>query len=156
MQFTVLAMAKDPAHARSMAKALEEAGFDREDVADDSGFMSGLRCAGVPEQEAHAYAEGVRRGGAVVAVGAADRIEANRAAIVMSRQGALDIEQCAAGWKARGWNGRFNAEAGIELETYALVFGEYPAGAGRVYHAYRGPERRHIEQPYRGSNRRAA
>lgn len=133
MQFTVLAMAKDPAHARAMAKALQDAGFEREDVADDAGFMSGLRCAGVPEPLALAYAEGVRRGGAVVAVGAADRIEANRAAILMSRQGALDIEQCAAG-----------------------RFGEHPAGAGRVYHAYRGPERRHLDQPYAGTNRRVA
>jgi hypothetical protein len=138
-----------------MAKALAEAGFDREDVSDNEGFISGLCGAGVSEAEAHAYAEGVRRGGAVVAVGAADRIEANRAAIVMSRQGALDIEQCAAGWKARGWSGRFNAEAAIELETYVLVFGEYPAGAGRVYHVYRGPERRHSSGAYRGFNRRA-
>jgi hypothetical protein len=51
----------------------------------------------------------------------------------MSRHGALDIDKCAAGWKRRGWSGRFNAEPAIEVETYALVFGEYPAGTGRIY-----------------------
>ena len=51
----------------------------------------------------------------------------------MSRNGALDIEKCADGWKRGGWSGRFNAEPAIEVETYVLVFGEHPSGRGRVY-----------------------
>lgn len=133
MDFLVAGMMKDPQHARQVAKALEAAGFDREDLTGGDGFIAELCHHGVPEPEAHAYAEGVRRGGAVVAVSAKDEIAANQAAVIMSRNGALDIEKCADGWKRGGWSGRFNAEAAIELETYVLVFGEYPPGRGRVY-----------------------
>jgi hypothetical protein len=51
-----------------------------------------------------------------------------------------------------------------------LVFGDYPGGSGRIYPdlqalaaarkkreaEYDGPERRQMDQPYRGANRRAA
>ena len=76
----------------------------------------------------------------------------------MSRNGALDIEKCADGWKRGGWSGRFNAEPAIELETYVLAFGEYPPGQARVYAArwYSGPDRRQADRPYAGFNRRAA
>ena len=96
-------------------------------------FIAGLYDCGVPLHEAHAYAEGVRRGGAVVAVAADDEVGANQAAVIMSRNGALDIDKCAEGWKRQGWRGRLRSEPAIEVETYVLVFGEYPAGAGRVY-----------------------
>lgn len=158
MEFLVAGMMKDPQHARQVAKALEDAGFEREDLTGGDGFIAELCRHGVPEPEAHAYAEGVRRGGALVAVAAKDEIDANQAAVIMSRNGALDIEKCADGWKRGGWSGRFNAEPAIELETYTLVFGELHAGGGRVYSVrrYAGPERRHAGQPYRGLNRRAA
>ncbi len=133
MDYLVVGLMKDPQHARQVARALEEAGYDREDLIGGDGFINELCHHGVPEPEAHAYAEGVRRGGAVVAVAGADDIDANQAAVIMSRHGALDIEKCADGWKRSGWCGRFNAEPAIELETYVLVFGEYPTGRGRIY-----------------------
>ena len=118
MEIIVVGMMKNPAHAREVAYALADAGFEREDLAGDEGFIAGLCSAAVPVHEAHAYAEGVRRGGAVLAVAAGDEVAANQAAVVMSRHGALDIEKC-----ARQWRG----------ERAALLLGEYPAGAGRVY-----------------------
>lgn len=133
MEIIVLGLMQNPAHAREVANALAGAGFEREDIAGDDGFIAGLCNSGVPRHEAHAYAEAVRRGGAVVAVLVGDDVAANQAAVVMSRHGALDIDKCAAGWKRQGWSGRFNAEPAIEVETYALVFGEYPAGTGRIY-----------------------
>lgn len=157
MDFLIVGMMKDPQHARQVAKALEEAGFEREDLTGGDGFIAELCHRGVPEPEAHAYAEGVRRGGAVLAVAAEGEVDANQAAVVMSRNGALDIEKCADGWKRGGWSGRFNAEPAIEIETYTLVFGEFHAGRGRVYRGrYAGPERRRAREPYRGLNRRAA
>ena len=133
MKIIVVGMMKDPGHAREVARALADAGFEREDIASDDGFIAGLCNSGVPLHEAHAYAEGVRRGGAVLAVAADDEVGANQAAVVMSRHGALDIEKCAQGWKRQGWRGRLHTEPAIEIEAYALVFGEYPAGTGRVY-----------------------
>jgi hypothetical protein len=157
VEFLVVGMMKDPQHARQVARALEEAGFDREDLTGGEGFMAELCRRGVPDPEAHAYAEGVRRGGAVLAVAARGEIDANQAAVIMSRNGALDIQKCADEWKRGGWSGRFNAEPAIETETYTLVFGAYHAGAGRVYAGrYAGPERRRAGEPYRGINRRAA
>jgi uncharacterized protein (TIGR02271 family) len=49
------------------------------------------------------YAEGVRRGGAVVSVFVGDE-DADRAAEIMSRHGAVDIEEKAEEWKKSGWN----------------------------------------------------
>ena len=133
MDYLVVGMMKDPQHARQVARALEDAGYDREDLTGGDGFIAELCHHGVPDPEAHAYAEGIRRGGAVVAVAAADDVDANQAAVIMSRCGALDIEKCADSWKRGGWSGRFNAEPAIEVETYVLVFGEHPSGRGRVY-----------------------
>ena len=118
MRIMVVGMMKNPAHAREVTYALADAGFEREDIAGDDGFIAGLYDCGVPLHEAHAYAEGVRRGGAVVAVLVGDEAAANQAAAMMSRHGALDIEKC-----ARQWRG----------ERAALLLGKYPAGAGRVY-----------------------
>ena len=47
----------------------------------------------------------------------------------------------------------------IEIDRYAVVFGEYPSAPGRIYQdprmaAYRGPERRVQQEPYEGVNRR--
>jgi len=109
MEILVLGLMKNPAHAREVARALAYAGFEREDIAGDDGFIAGLCHGGVPRDEAHAYAEAVRRGGAVVAVLVGDDAAANQAAVVMSRHGALDIDQCAERWN------------------------EYPAGSARIY-----------------------
>ena len=87
-----------------------------------------------PEGEAHVLAEGIRRGGAVVAVRADDEMEAEQAALLMNRHGAVDIEACSTGWRSQGWSGRISApEDRIRIERYAYVFGDYPDGAGRIY-----------------------
>jgi hypothetical protein len=123
----------------------------------------GLVARGIPEGEAQIFAEGIRRGGAVVAVKADDEMEAEQAALLMNRHGAVDLEACGTGWRSQGWSGRITApEDRVTIERYAYVFGEYPAGAGMIYRdrraraSYRGPERRHIDKSYAGINRRAA
>jgi hypothetical protein len=82
----------------------------------------------------------------------------------MSRHGAVDIEACGTGWRSQGWQGRISApEDRVKIERYGYVFGEYPAGAGRIYRdprarrsPYKGPERRLVSRPYSGIDRRAA
>jgi hypothetical protein len=72
-------------------------------------LVSGLTNLGVPEEEAHHYAEGLRRGGILVTV-AADQAElADLAGAILQRHGAVDIDQRAAEWKKQGWKGRFEA-----------------------------------------------
>jgi hypothetical protein len=173
--YIVAALVKDAHQARGLIRALADAAFEREEIDMSGGPVGGLVACGVPEGEAHVFAEGIRRGGAVVAVRADDEMEAEQAALLMTRHGAIDIEACATGWRSQGWSGRITApEDRIRIERYAYVFGEYPGGAGRVYRdprtvpspsidtpdaepggPYHGPERRRMDKPYVGINRRA-
>jgi len=73
------------------------------------GLIGGLTRLGVPEEDAHYYAEGVRRGGILVTVAADDEREAERAAEILRRHGAVDIDQRGTEWKKQGWQGRFEA-----------------------------------------------
>jgi uncharacterized protein (TIGR02271 family) len=74
------------------------------------GLIGALTDLGVPEEEAQYYAEGVRRGGALVTVEADDAM-ADRAADIMTRYGAVDLEERATQWRQGGWS-RFDPEAG--------------------------------------------
>ncbi|HVY51433.1 MAG TPA: hypothetical protein VHA07_07700 [Devosia sp.] len=68
------------------------------------GLLGALANAGVPEEEAHVYAEGVRRGGTLVSVRAADERAETVAAILGSAQG-VDIDARRTDYLAEGWTG---------------------------------------------------
>jgi hypothetical protein len=166
--YIVAALMKDAHAARGLVRALADAAFEREEIDMSGGPITGLVACGVPEGEAHVLAEGIRRGGTIVAVKADDEMEAEQAALIMSRHGAVDIDACSTGWRSQGWGGRISApEDRVRIERYAYVFGEYPGGAGRIYRdprarlspserlPYQGPERRRRDKPYAGVNRRA-
>ena len=67
------------------------------------GLLGALVDAGVPEEQANLYAEGVRRGGTLVKVTATeDRVdEANR---IMDRFNPIDIDQRATTWRSEKWS----------------------------------------------------
>jgi hypothetical protein len=175
MAYVVAGLASDAHQARGLIRALANAGFAREEIDMTGGPISGLVGMGLPENEAHVFAEGIRRGGAIVVVQADDEFEAEQAALLMNRHGAVDIESCDAGWRRLGWSGRITApEDRATLERYPYVFGDYPGGSGRIYAdprnipspsvrtpgavpggPYHGPERRRMDKPYIGINRRA-
>jgi uncharacterized protein (TIGR02271 family) len=73
------------------------------------GIIGALTDVGVPEEEAHYYAEGVRRGGVLIVVDADDQ-RAARAAEIMERTGAIDVDERAEHWRQSGW-ARFDAAA---------------------------------------------
>jgi uncharacterized membrane protein len=73
------------------------------------GLLGGLVGAGVPEQEAEYYAEGVRRGGTLVAVSTDDQT-ATMVRGVMQRHGPVDVESRSAEWRQSGWS-RFDPNA---------------------------------------------
>ncbi len=68
------------------------------------GLLGGLADAGVPEEHAEIYAEGVRRGGALVMV-TTDEHRAEWAIESMNRHSAVNIEERAAKWRDNGWSG---------------------------------------------------
>jgi hypothetical protein len=92
--------------AGPIASALAGAGLG----AVAGGLIGGLTRLGVPEDEAHYYAEGVKRGGTLITVHARNDDMADCAARVMKRYGAADIEKRAMDWKKQGWGGRVSDE----------------------------------------------
>lgn len=106
------------------------------------GLIGGLTKLGVPEEHAHYYAEGVRRGGILVTVAADDEREAEAAVAILRRHGAMDIDERASEWKKQGWQGRFEAERTIPVTEEELVVGKrnVEQGGVRIYS-------RVIEQP---------
>jgi hypothetical protein len=172
MAYIVAGLTKGAHQARGLIRALADAGFPREEIDMGAGPIAGLVEMGIPENEAHVFAEGARRGGAIVVVKSDDEFEAEQAALLMHQHGAVDVESCDAGWRRLGWSGRIPHPASmVSIGHYALVFGDYPGGSGRIYPdlraarrdtgqrrdgTYAGPERRHTDKPYEGMNRRAA
>jgi hypothetical protein len=69
------------------------------------GLIGILMDVGIPENEAQYYAEGLRRGGAVVTVDTPAGILIDRASNILERNGAIDIERRANEWRQSGWTG---------------------------------------------------
>jgi hypothetical protein len=69
------------------------------------GLAGGLMNAGVAEEDAQAYVEGVRRGGTLLTVSVdsamAERVDVDS---VLHHYGVTDINQRSADWRATGWN----------------------------------------------------
>ena len=65
------------------------------------GIIGALVDAGVPEEDARLYEEGVRRGGTLLMV-RADADMASRAASIMNQHGAVDIKRRSSEWKSAG------------------------------------------------------
>jgi hypothetical protein len=68
------------------------------------GLAGGLIGLGIPKDQAGTYAEAVRRGGYLVIVNAPDQ-DASRAADILERHDAIDIEERAEHWRHTGWQG---------------------------------------------------
>jgi hypothetical protein len=68
------------------------------------GLLGALANAGVPEGEAHIYAEGIRRGGTLVSVRADDNRAQTVAAILRNARG-VDIDARKSDYLAEGWHG---------------------------------------------------
>ena len=60
--------------------------------------------AGVDENDAHAYAEGIRRGGALVTVRASDT-EVDRIVDILDDEGTVDFDERETTWRSEGWTG---------------------------------------------------
>ena len=68
------------------------------------GLIGALVGAGIPEEEAHVYAEGVRRGGALVSV-TTDDMSAGAVQASLRSHGAVDIRSRGEEWRRSGWSG---------------------------------------------------
>src|SRR6185312_16034633 len=83
------------------------------------GLLGALANAGVPEAEAHVYAEGVRRGGTVVTA-RIDEARADAANAILRSANGVDVDARRLDYMKEGWQG-FDPDAPAytpdELET---------------------------------------
>ena len=108
MTKTVTCLYQDQEKAAAIVSRLEQAGIASGDIdvysnAADT-LIDDLEDAGVPRSDAHAYAEGVRRGGSLVTV-ECDEDEVDRVIGILDGEGLLDLEEQQATWRSGGWQG---------------------------------------------------
>jgi uncharacterized protein (TIGR02271 family) len=68
------------------------------------GLLGALVDMGIPEEQAGYYAEGVRRGGALLTVEAEDK-DLDRISTMLNRFNPVDINQRVESWRQSGWKG---------------------------------------------------
>lgn len=88
------------------------------------GLISGLTRLGIPENEAHTYAEGVRRGGTLISVNVPDE-HASQVVATMKQHGAIEIDKRSAQWREEGWTG-------FDAKTTSAAFDAYQKGAMKM------------------------
>ena len=91
------------------------------------GILGALLKAGVPENDAHVYAEGVRRGGSLVTARVDDSRAASVDAILQNAKG-IDIAQRRREYAADGWN-KFDDTSDPAVPVVSSV---PPVALGRV------------------------
>lgn len=77
------------------------------------GLIGSLIDAGVDENDAHAYAEGLRRGGTLVTVRAQDSMETS-VLDILDDEGTIRMDEAERGWREEGWSGRFDMDSRSE------------------------------------------
>jgi hypothetical protein len=75
------------------------------------GLVGALMELGVPEDEAHLYTEGIRRGGTLVAVRTSTDL-APRAASILDEHNPIDIDRRSAEWRGDGWTEETTTQPG--------------------------------------------
>jgi hypothetical protein len=88
------------------------------------GLIGALVDWGVGEEEASFYLEGVRRGGALVAVRVPDE-QAELVAKVMDQPGLVDIQSEAKSWRESGWEGYGGEFDDVDFDTVNSTFRDH-------------------------------
>ena len=107
-----------------LASTLVGAGVGAGVGAAAGGLADSLKDAGVDENDAHAYAEGVRRGGTLVTVRADDAMTA-KVADILDDHGTVNMDERETSWRSEGWTG-----TGQHETTAGTAGGTLGAAAG--------------------------
>lgn len=112
------------------------------------GMIGALMDVGVTEEAAGYYAEGVRRGGSLVSVRAEDAL-VERAAGIMERQGAIDVDRRVAEWRQSGWSGYDpSAEPYRRTSDYTTTTSSADRSTLRDFDAYDADFRSDFDRTY--------
>lgn len=79
------------------------------------GFWGSLKDLFVPDEDRHAYGEGIRRGGYML-VAEVDEHEADEACRILDQASSVDFEQRQSEWRSQGW-------AGYQADQQSGAFG---------------------------------
>jgi uncharacterized protein (TIGR02271 family) len=79
---------------------------------EEKGFLESLSDFFFPEEDRHAYEEGMRRGGYLVCVTGVANTERERLFDVLEDAGAVDFNEREQSWRSEGWTGSTGAGAG--------------------------------------------
>ncbi len=115
MSKTVVGLFPHSQDAQGAMRDLEAAGVQRGSVqvmeSDAQGkVLNALTGAGVPKDDAQLYAEGVRRGGALV-VGNVDDNKADQAVSILDRNNTIDIDKLGSRYRESGYKGYDETQA---------------------------------------------
>jgi hypothetical protein len=69
------------------------------------GIIGLLKDHGISEEKAEFYAEGVRRGGALITIHGVNEEREKEARKILDEAGAMEVEQLADEWRSTGWTG---------------------------------------------------
>ncbi len=101
-----------------------DAGYNKAEPYAEKGFFGSIRDMLLPEEDRYAYAEGMRRGAALLNA-TVDESQVTQASSVLEQSGALDLDAQEASWRQSGWTG-YDAAAHDKVRTAA------PMATGRT------------------------
>jgi len=105
MMKTVTSLFQSEQHAAAAVSHLEQAGIPRSGIdiwSTPHNLAPLLEDAGVSRSDAHAYVEGVLRGGTLVIVSCTgDKVDT--AVRILDREGVLDLDEQRSSWRSDGW-----------------------------------------------------
>jgi uncharacterized protein (TIGR02271 family) len=91
------------------------------------GLVGSLTDAGLSHEDAHAYSEGVRRGGTLVSVRTEDAMAA-RVADILDDEGTVDMDSRENDWRTSGWTGQFDHAGTSTGATSGMGYGSTASG----------------------------
>lgn len=98
------------------------------------GVVGALIGWGIPEEEAHYFAEGIRRGGTLIGVTTPDE-DVDIVTDILNRYNPVDLEQRSADWRSTGWT-RFDETAKPYTVSGATTTANLAATRGAYARAY--------------------
>jgi len=104
--------------AGSLATALGSAALGAGIGAATGGLLGALVGAGIPEEDANVYSEGIRRGGALVMAKVDDSM-IDTALDIMERHNVVDIDERGSTYRQSGWT-RFDENAASNNDTASI------------------------------------
>ncbi|WP_431859866.1 YsnF/AvaK domain-containing protein [Azospirillum sp.] len=127
-------------HAEAVTGIGSAAGQDYIDTdyarQNSGGFLTRLTSWNVPERDAHVYAEGVRRGGALLKL-RVDDDDVDRAVAVLERGNVVDVEQREAAYRTTGWSGYDETAAPYDETTAAEERARHATGLSGAAQSFR-------------------